>query len=158
MEKPTWAITTESIGLRGQDLAQDLCRGGRILAREQRVRVAVAAVLVLLLDQPEVLALLDHAPLADHADRHVAAAVEGVDGIDERGSQVVVHAHRHRQQPAGTSRLEGMDHPQGQHVVAVAADVGVVDQAGSIGGGHRRRLHQHRRHQHGDGRPLIQRM
>ena len=39
-------------------------------------------------------------PLPDDADRDVAAAVERVDGVHERGGQLVVDADRHREQPA----------------------------------------------------------
>ena len=107
-----------------------------------------------LLDQPEILALLDHAPLADHTDRDVAAAVKGVDRVDEWRGQVVVHAHRHRQQLAGPARLKSVDHPQGQHVVAVAADIGIVDQPGGFRGTHREHVREHGSHQRGDGRRI----
>ena len=89
-----------TIGLGGQGLAQDRRRGRRRSAREQVVGISELPGRVLLLDQREVLALLDDAPLPHHADRDVAAAVEGVDRVDERCGQLVVDADRHRQQPA----------------------------------------------------------
>ena len=87
-------------------LAEDLRAGGGVLAEKQVVGIAEAAVVFLLFDQPEELALLDHAPLADHADRDVAPAVEGVDRVDERRGQVVVDADRDGQQPACPARLQ----------------------------------------------------
>ena len=62
--------------------------------------IAEVAVAILLLDQREERALLDDAPLAHHADRDVAAAVEGVDRVDERRGLLVVDADRDGQQLA----------------------------------------------------------
>ena len=67
-------------------------------------------------------------PLPTTPIGNVAASVERIDRIDKRCGQLVIDADRDGQEPAKPSRLERVDHPQGQHVVAIAADVGVEDQ------------------------------
>ena len=62
------------------------------------------------------------------------ALVERIDRVDERSGQLVIDADRDGQQPAEPARLQRVNHPQRQHVVAIAADVGVEDQSDRLGG------------------------
>ena len=108
---------------------------------------------VFLIDQGQVSTLFDDASFADDADRDIAAAVERVDRVDERGGQLVVDADRDRQQPASAARFEGVDHPERQHVVAIAADIGVEDEPHWLGGSRQARDDSsHRSADHHDDR------
>ena len=125
--KPDLSDHNRMIGLGRQSLAQhSRCTRSRA-TRKQVVRIA-ETIAVFLIDQRQISALLDHAALAHDADRNIPAAVERIDGIDKRGGQLVIDADRDGEQPASAARLEGVNHPERQHVIAIAADIGVEDE------------------------------
>ena len=65
----------------------------------------------------------------------------------------MIDADRDGQKPAGAARLECVNHPEGQHVVAIAADIGVENQRHRLGG--RRAAdccHRHAKHHGQDER------
>ena len=131
VEKPTCAITTERSGWAARVLRSTAVALGaeRPESRSWGKRKLSS---VFLARQRQVSALFDHASLADDTDRNVAAAVECVDRVDKRSRKLMIDADRNGQQAARAARLKRVNHPERQHVVAIAADVGIEDQAAPV--------------------------